>query len=204
MSWWQIPFVFAAVVWVVWVLVARARRTPHPWKLIVETQADWSTLDAPAPVVPRLLFTPHVASSTVRCYDARLHGPSGQRVSIGMFEAPDGLDAIGFVSARLLRDEEQIEQSNTQSISIGTMSGVGRTGWIRSVNPDGTDTGHAHIAFLFPEHETGRVHFACTIVPIDDGHAAAAHMQALLRGARFGADDGATRAKVALEDVARG
>jgi hypothetical protein len=160
--------------------------------LRVPSHAAWSSEHAVATVAPQLLLAPHPATSPIRCYEARTH-ESGLRVTIGVFETPDGVESQELI-ARMLMDPALAlsPDASAQLVTLGTMSGVARTGWIRAAQASTAPANitAANINWYFAEPGTKRVHFVSTFVDVARGQVASDLVSALLRGGTFAPDDG--------------
>jgi hypothetical protein len=187
-------------------LVRAAKRMPHPWMLSIPEHPDWKKLPSPAPIAPELLLTPHKAKKPIRCYEARVHRPSGLRVTVGVFESPlEHEEGAVFVMERLMSDSAELGSSGTQMVSIGRLEGMARTGWINVAGASGPEDGSwgdtiANINWYFPEVSTARVHFASTFIDAEQGQAASNLVHELLAGAGFVQDSGQRIATRALID----
>lgn len=171
----------------------RRRAPAPPQMLIVAPLPEWRRLDTPAPVAPRLLFSPYPDNGSLRCYNALTHG-SGLRVTMGLFESPRD-DAIVFVSERLLLDNENesLLHPNVQPVTAGRLHGAAKTGWIQS--PEGAESLVGNINWYFPERGTNRVHFVSTFIaatPLEEAERATRLVSTLIATIQFGIDDGSS------------
>ena len=175
---------------------SRFPRVDDQRMLSVPPHPDWSRFEGPAPIAPRLLLTPQHAAKPVRCYDARVH-KSGLRVTIGVFDTPDGEESVVFVMERLMLDPSEVPSAGTQMIRAGRLEGMARTGWIRLAQGDDGSPAHsswpstiANINWYFPEQTTTRVHFVSTFIDPSQGQAASNLVHELLHSAVFVEDSG--------------
>jgi hypothetical protein len=182
----------AAVAVIVLVMFFVRRRAPLSARmLVVAPHPQWRPLDAPAPVSPRLLFSPYLPNGTLRCYNALTH-ESGLHVTMGVFESPQQ-DAIVFVSERLLVDNQNSSQlhPNVQRVTAGRLQGAAKTGWIRAAEDPASLVGNVN--WYFPEVGTKRVHFVSTFIATamnaEEGERATDLVSSLIATLDFVADD---------------